>query len=165
MTLRNRAQHHQPAPAPKPSRPRLPRGPKASGRGLDFPSHPMRERTDQPPSLAAAPPAMRASDAGPSRTPAEIPSNGSPGGPSRPTLGNRIASRKPYHRDKTRTLTVKDAAYLLNRSEDTVYQWLRLGRLRGWQLGGRRCAVMVCEESVEEALAGSFGSDGALHSA
>ena len=165
MTQRNQARNRQMSRSPKSSRPRLPRGPKASGRGLDFPSHPTRERTDQPPSLAAAPPAMRASDAGPSRTPAEIPSNGSPGSPSRPTLGNRIASRKPYHRDKTRTLTVKDAAYLLNRSEDTVYQWLRRGRLRGWQIGGRRCAVMVCEESVEEALAGSFCSDGASHSA
>ena len=107
---------------------------------------------------------MRASDAGPSRTPAEIPSNGSPGGPSRPTLGNRIASRKPYHRDKTRTLTVKDAAYLLNRSEDSVHQWLRQGRLRGWQLGGPRCTVLVCAESVERVLLGQVGANGPIQS-
>jgi excisionase family DNA binding protein len=70
-----------------------------------------------------------------------------------------------FDRDTTRTIAVKEAAYRLRKSEDTVYQWLRLGRLRGWQLGGPRCAVLVCEESVEEALAGSFGSDGASHSA
>jgi hypothetical protein len=32
--------------------------------------------------------------------------------------------------------------------------------LRGWQLGGRRCAVLVSQESVERALLGA----GEIHS-
>jgi excisionase family DNA binding protein len=76
---------------------------------------------------------------------------------SRPTRENRIASPQPFDREKSRTLTVKEAAYRLRKSVDAVYKWLRQGRLRGWQLGGRGCAVMVSEESVEAVLAGQMG--------
>ena len=57
-------------------------------------------------------------------------------------------------------MTVKDAAYRLKKHEDTVYLWLRSGRLRGWQLGGPRCAVLVEKASVEKALACRLGADG-----
>ena len=52
------------------------------------------------------------------------------------------------------------AAFRLGKSEDTIYSWLRMGRLRGWQIGGRRCAVLVSEESIEQALLGA----GEIHS-
>ena len=84
---------------------------------------------------------------------------------SKPTSANPTAQPKPFDRKTERTIPVKEAAYRLKKSEDTVYSWLRAGRLRGWQLGGPGCAVMVCEASVEEALAGSFGSDDTIHSA
>ena len=57
-------------------------------------------------------------------------------------------------------MTVKDAAYRLKKHEDTVYLWLRSGRLRGWQLGGNRCAVMVDAASVEKALVCEIGPSG-----
>jgi len=44
------------------------------------------------------------------------------------------------------------AAFRLGKSADTIHSWLRMGRLRGWQLGGRRCAVLVSEESFEQLL-------------
>ncbi len=53
---------------------------------------------------------------------------------------------------RERTLTVKEAAYLSNKSEDTIYQWLRAGRLKGWQLGGHGCNVLVAEASLKEVL-------------
>ena len=53
---------------------------------------------------------------------------------------------------KERTLTVKEVAYRLGKSEDAIRQMLRRGRLRGWQVGGRFCSVLVSEESVEEVL-------------
>lgn len=58
----------------------------------------------------------------------------------------------PFDPRKEKTVTVKEAAYRLGKSEDVIYVWLRSGRLRGWQPGGRRCAVLVSEASVEEAL-------------
>jgi excisionase family DNA binding protein len=51
-----------------------------------------------------------------------------------------------------RTLTVKEAAFRLRKSPDAIYLWLRTGRLRGWQPGGRCCSIMVLESSVEQAL-------------
>jgi excisionase family DNA binding protein len=64
----------------------------------------------------------------------------------------------PFDWSTGKTLSVKEAAFRLNKSEDTVHRWLCAGRLRGWQLGGRRCAIVVSEESVEGALrrAGEF---------
>jgi len=57
-------------------------------------------------------------------------------------------------------MTVKEAAYRLRKTDDTVLRWLRDGRLRGWQPGGKCCAVLVCEASVREALECQAGSDG-----
>jgi excisionase family DNA binding protein len=68
-----------------------------------------------------------------------------------------------FDRDKTRTITVKEAAYRLKKSADAIHGWLRTGRLRGWQLGGPGCAVMVSEDSVEEALAGGLGTSSNIH--
>ena len=55
-----------------------------------------------------------------------------------------------------KTVTVKEAAYRLGKSTDAVYQWLRTGRLRGRQPGGRCCAILVLESSLNEALLCSF---------
>lgn len=55
-----------------------------------------------------------------------------------------------------KTITVKEAAYRLGKSTDAVYQWLRTGRLRGRQPGGRCCAILVLESSVNDALLFSF---------
>jgi len=40
-----------------------------------------------------------------------------------------------------------------------------MGRLRGWQLGGRRCSVLISEESVEQALLGAGEIHGKSHAA
>ena len=53
---------------------------------------------------------------------------------------------------KERTLTVKEVAFRLGKSDEAVRQLLRAGRLRGWQVGGRFCTVLVSEASVEEVL-------------
>lgn len=60
---------------------------------------------------------------------------------------------------KENTITVKEAAFRLKKSEDTVYSWLRAGRLRGRQPGGKCCGVLVEVASVEEALLCEIGSD------
>jgi excisionase family DNA binding protein len=49
-------------------------------------------------------------------------------------------------------ISVKEAAYRLNKSPDAVYQWLRAGRLKGIQPGGRGCEVLVEIASLESAL-------------
>ena len=61
---------------------------------------------------------------------------------------------------KEKTVTVKEAAYRLKKSADTVYHWLRSGRLRGWQPGGRGCAILVVETSIAEALSCQLGGNG-----
>ncbi|MBI3934802.1 MAG: helix-turn-helix domain-containing protein [Acidobacteria bacterium] len=60
-----------------------------------------------------------------------------------------------------KTVTVKEAAFRLGKSPDAVYQWLRSGRLRGRQPGGRGCAILVVESSVNDALLFSFERAGA----
>ncbi len=60
---------------------------------------------------------------------------------------------------KEKTVTVKEAAYRLRKSEDAVYLWLRSGRLRGWQPGGRGCAILVTEASIAEALSYPLGGN------
>jgi excisionase family DNA binding protein len=73
--------------------------------------------------------------------------------PSRESASpNQSAVAKAFDWGTAKTLSVKEAAFRLNKSEDTVHLWLRAGRLRGWQLGGRRCAILVSEESIERAL-------------
>lgn len=68
---------------------------------------------------------------------------------------------KPLDLSKESTITIKEAAFRLRMSKDAVRYWLRTGRLRGWQPGGRCCAVVVSEASVEEALLRRVGVNGA----
>ena len=56
-----------------------------------------------------------------------------------------------------KTLTVKEAAFLLHKSPDAIYLWLRTGRLQGWQPGGRCCSIMILESSVQQALVCALG--------
>ena len=81
---------------------------------------------------------------------------------SGPSSVSPTAQPKPFDRKTERTIPVKEAAYRLKKSEDTVYSWLRAGRLRGWQLGGNRCAVLVETASVEEALVCQLGVNGRI---
>jgi excisionase family DNA binding protein len=53
---------------------------------------------------------------------------------------------------KERTLTVKEVVNHLGKSQDTIRLWLRQGRLKGWQLGGKFSHILVSEASVEEVL-------------
>lgn len=53
---------------------------------------------------------------------------------------------------KERMVSVKEAAYRAMKSEDTIYQWLRAGRLKGCQPGGQGCNVLVSEASLKEVL-------------
>jgi len=69
-------------------------------------------------------------------------------------------SSQALDRSKEKTVTVKEAAYRLGKSEDAVYLWLRSGRLRGWQPGGRGCAILVAEASIAEAMCCSLGGRG-----
>ncbi len=62
--------------------------------------------------------------------------------------------------NKEKTVTVKEAAYRLRKSVDAVRLWLRSGRLRGWQPGGRGCAILVTEVSIAEALSCPLGGNG-----
>ncbi|MBI2815873.1 MAG: hypothetical protein HYX72_02925 [Acidobacteria bacterium] len=71
-----------------------------------------------------------------------------------PTLPNSEASPLLDLR-KVKTISVKEAAYRSMKSEDTIYRWLRRGRLSGWQLGGPGCNVLVSEQSLEEILSRS----------
>jgi excisionase family DNA binding protein len=51
-----------------------------------------------------------------------------------------------------RTLTVQEVAYRLGKSEDGIRKMLQRGALKGWQVGGRFCSILVSEASVEEML-------------
>ena len=109
------------------ARPRLPRGPKlSSAKGGSHHREEQSRKSGQPPK---APP------------PAEQPSQPDPAG-----------APVPFDRTAAKTLSVKEAAFRLHKSEDTIRHWLRVGRLRGWQLGGRGCSVLVSEDSVKRAL-------------
>ena len=68
---------------------------------------------------------------------------------------------KSFDRDRERTVSVKEAAFRLKKSHDTIYRWLRAGRLQGWQLGGSGCSILVREDSVTKALLRSLGREGA----
>ncbi len=68
-------------------------------------------------------------------------------------------SRRRLDRQRDRTMTVKEAAFRLGKSEDAIYKWLRTGRLLGWQPGGRWCSILVLESSVDEALQCGFERD------
>jgi excisionase family DNA binding protein len=51
-----------------------------------------------------------------------------------------------------RALTVPEVAERLSLSEWTVRQWLRTGRLKGYQLGGRRAGWRVDESDLRAFL-------------
>lgn len=57
-----------------------------------------------------------------------------------------------------KTLSVKEAAFRLRKSPDSIYSWLRTGRLKGWQPGGHGCQIQVMETSVEHALRNMLGT-------
>ena len=59
--------------------------------------------------------------------------------------------------NQTKTVSVKEAAFRLHKSCDSVYAWLRRGRLIGWQPGGPGCQIQVVESSIEQALKRSPG--------
>ena len=85
------------------------------------------------------------------------PERSNPGHPAEETalVGKSLPaqpSSKPLDSNKEKMLTVKEAAFRLSKSADAVYLWLRAGRLRGWQPGGRCCAILVDASTVEEAL-------------
>ncbi len=61
-----------------------------------------------------------------------------------------VPQRPTFQLEKT--ITVKEAAYRAGKSPAAIHDWLRTGRLRGWQPGGRGCHVMVVEDSLLEAL-------------
>ena len=44
------------------------------------------------------------------------------------------------------------------KSPDSIYLWLRHGRLKGWQPGGPGCQIQVVESSVEQALQHILGA-------
>ena len=162
MTQRNTSRNQQPLPPLQSSRPRLPRGPRPSERGkitTSGPSRPLRANEEQTPARPVSPAAALLMKL--IRNTAQ--QGNPPNGPSQEFSGDRATPPVRYDRDKTRTLTVKEAAYRLKKDTDTVYLWLRMGRLRGWQLGGPRCAVLVCAASVEEVLASTFWSNGVGH--
>ena len=83
----------------------------------------------------------------PAQTPAALPD---------PSTASRDESTA-FDRLSEKTITVKEAAYRLGKDEDTVRDWLKTGRLRGWQLGGRGCAVLVDETSLKAVLSCSLG--------
>jgi excisionase family DNA binding protein len=61
-----------------------------------------------------------------------------------------------------KTVSVKEAAYRLRKSPDSIYAWLRRGRLRGWQPGGPGCQIQVIEASIDQALRNMLGPGAAV---
>lgn len=55
---------------------------------------------------------------------------------------------------QVRTVTAKEAAWRLKKTERTIYHWLRQGRLRGFRPGGPRCSIRISEESLHQILIG-----------
>jgi excisionase family DNA binding protein len=51
-----------------------------------------------------------------------------------------------------RALTVPEVAERLSLAEWTVRQWLRVGKLRGYQIGGRRAGWRVDESDLQAFL-------------
>jgi len=90
---------------------------------------------------------VRESSAGPGREPGQPLESPAPAPPP-----------AALDRDREATITVKEAAYRLGKSDDTIYKWLRTGRLRGWQPGGPTCHIQVSEQSVSEALRQAAGT-------
>ncbi len=98
----------------------------------------------------------------PKHLPAEV---GLPAGPAEKNLPTQThepvrVAVQVLDLNKEKTVTVKEAAYRLRKSVDAVRLWLRSGRLRGWQPGGRGCAILVTEFSITEALSCPLGGNG-----
>ena len=72
--------------------------------------------------------------------------------PAPPPADSGYDNLAPPYFMKERTLTVREASYRLGKSTDSIRQWLRQGRLRGWQVGGPFCQVLVSAASVDEVL-------------
>ena len=114
--------------------------------------------------LPAAGPAMKLKR--PPRLPKHVPAEaGLPAGPAKkpvPAQTPEPVRVAPQLLDLNteKTVTVKEAAYRLGKSVDAVRLWLRSGRLRGWQPGGRGCAILVTEVSIVEALSCPLGGNG-----
>ena len=68
-------------------------------------------------------------------------------------LGDAASIVPSLNLQSDKTVSVKEAAFRLGKSEDAIRIWLRQGRLKGWQPGGRGCAIFVAEGSLEKALA------------
>lgn len=49
-------------------------------------------------------------------------------------------------------MTVKQAAAHLKVSVDTIYNWIRHGKLLAYQPGGSRCALTIPDHAVGHAL-------------
>lgn len=74
-----------------------------------------------------------------------------------PAASDVLASPGPLD-PVVRTVSVKEAAFRLRKSTDSIYTWLRHGRLQGWQPGGPGCQIQVMESSVEQALKNMLGA-------
>ena len=141
MTPTKSAASRQSARRAKPNR-RSPRLPKPVG------------ASPAPPASASAQPFLRNKTNGAAGNTPNEKSSASP-------AASAPVPPKPLDLSKERTITVKEAAFRLRKSADAVRYWLRTGRLRGWQPGGRCCAVVVSEASLEEALLRRVGVGGA----
>ena len=109
----------------------------------------MRPAAKRPPRLPKRVPA----DVGRAAVPAEKPVPVQTAEPNQSPVAALDLSRE-------NTVTVKEAAYRLGKSVDAVRLWLRSSRLRGWQPGGRGCAILVVEASIAEALSYPLGGNG-----
>jgi excisionase family DNA binding protein len=69
-----------------------------------------------------------------------------------PHMGSCSSPERVLDLRKEKTITVKDAAYRAMKSEDTIYRWLRSGRIKGWQPGGARCNVLISETSLQDVM-------------
>ncbi len=114
--------------------------------------------------LPAAGPAMKLKR--PPRLPKYVPADvGLPAGPAEKPVPAQTpepvrVALQVLDLNKEKTVTVKEAAYRLRKSVDAVRLWLRSGRLRGWQPGGRGCSILVTETSIAEALSCPLGGNG-----
>jgi len=130
------------------ARPRLPRGPKPSSGGTGIRPRPLEERAKpERPWLGDPPRGSQKEEPVPRASEASLPDESSPSVPS--------VAPKTFDPNTAKTVSVKEAAYRLNKHPDTIRAWLRAGRLRGWQPGGHACSILVSMASLEEVLAAS----------
>ncbi len=80
------------------------------------------------------------------------------GSQTEPAAADEAADSARLFDANEKTITVKEAAFRLNKTADAIRRWLHTGRLQGWQPGGRCCSVMVLESSVEQKRLCALGS-------